>query len=427
MLLNRTIPPAIAELSSDLSITPEVIKTPSGARLHIFENNIQPVIRVEFVFKAGKWFQTKPGVASLTAKMLKEGTLEHDAKKIADTVDYYGASLEVNHGFDRSTVTLYCLSKFLPSLLPLVFEIIQRPSFPENEFKLMKQRVIQTLAVDKQKNSYLATEAFTSAVYGKDHPYVSSISEEEIAALTINDLISFHREAYTFSAAEVFITGNITKAGIDAILSDLTDDADNVVSTSPRLDYLPQTGLFLQQTANQMQASIRVGCSTITPSHQDYPGLYLLNHILGGYFGSRLMKNIREDKGFTYGIYSAISNKENSSLFFIGADIKGDKIHETLAEISKELYLLKQEEVSEEEFVTAKKHLAGKFLSDHATLFDKMDKYKSNVLLGLPINFYSQLLESIQALSPKELINVANKHLQEGSLLKIVTGGSKKL
>ncbi|RNI26309.1 M16 family metallopeptidase [Rufibacter latericius] len=423
MLLNRTIAPAIAELSSDLSITPEVKITPSGARLHIFENNIQPVVRVEFVFKAGKWFQTKPGVASLTAKMLKEGTRLNSAKELADAIDFHGASLEVNHGFDRATVTLYCLSKFLPSLLPLAFEIIQQPSFPETEFALMKQRVIQTLAVDKQKNSYLATESFTIAVYGKDHPYVSSISEEEIAALQVKDLISFHNEAYSFSSAEVFITGDIDQSGINTILAGLSGDGTSAAPSPTISNTIPQVGLLPVTTQNQMQASIRVGKPIIRPIHLDYPALYLLNHILGGYFGSRLMKNIREDKGFTYGIYSSLSHKERDSLFFIGADIKGDKIRETLEEISKEIHLLKVEEVHEEEFATAKKHLAGKFLSDHATIFDKMDKYKSNVLLGLPPDFYSQLLASVQELSPEEVTRAANKHLPEDTLLKVVTGG----
>ncbi|KAA3436018.1 M16 family metallopeptidase [Rufibacter hautae] len=424
MLINRTVAPAIAELTSDLYIAPEVQTTPSGARIHIFENNIQPVVRVEFVFKAGKWFQSKPGVASLTAKMLKEGTHYHTAKEIADMADYYGASLEVNHGFDRSTVTLYCLSKFLPFLLPLTFEIILQPSFPENEFALMKQRIIQTLSVDKQKNSYLATEAFTVAIYGQDHPYVSSISEEEITALTVQDLVDFHRAAYAFSNAEIFITGDINKAGLEAISSNLKGiaDAENINPTSKTNS--PQTGLLLNKTANQMQASIRVGKSTIRPTHSDYPALYLANHILGGYFGSRLMKNIREDKGFTYGIYSSLSHKEHDSLFFIGTDIKGDKIKETLEEVAKEINLLKQEEVSEDEFLTAKKHLNGKFLNDHATLFDKMDKYRSNVLLGLTPDFYSQLLQSIQILTPKDITEVAKKHLQDDTLLKIVTGGS---
>ncbi|ALJ01372.1 hypothetical protein DC20_10470 [Rufibacter tibetensis] len=416
----------MADLTTDLSITPEVRQTPSGARLHIFKNSIQPVVRVEFVFKAGKWYQPKAGVASLTAKMLKEGTRYHNAKEIADAVDFYGASLDVAHGYDRSTVTLYCLAKFLPSLLPLAFEIIQQPSFPEEEFSLLKQRVIQTLAVDKQKNSYLATEAYTSALYGQDHPYASYISEEDIIATEIKDLKDFHHQSYIFHDAEIFITGDINESQIEVISKAVKDHTPSAI-VQPQISTLaPKTGLLKSSTANDMQASLRIGKPILKSSHPEYPALYLLNHVLGGYFGSRLMKNIREDKGYTYGIYSSISHKEHGSLFSIGTDIKGDKINETLEEVSKELTTLKEEPVSAEELATTKKHLAGKFLSDHATLFDKMDKYKSNVIMGLDKDFYTQLLVKIQSLSEIDLLEVANKYFNEDSLLKVVAGGVHK-
>ncbi|WP_207433188.1 M16 family metallopeptidase [Sabulibacter ruber] len=423
MSLNRSVAPAIAELTTDLSIAPEVLSTPSGARVHIFQNSIQPVTRIEFVFKAGKWYQPKAGVASLTAKMLKEGTSSRTAKQIADAVDFYGASLEVSHGFDRATVTLYCLSKFVPSLLPLTFEIIQTPSFPKEEFELMKQRVIQTLAVDKQKNSYLATEAFTTALYGKDHPYATFIEEEDIAALEIEDLVAFHEAAYTFSDAEVFITGDVTQEDLKAVLSVLEVNSGSKDKQPSISSVEAKTGELIERTANQMQASIRVGKSIIGPSHEEYPALYLLNHLFGGYFGSRLMKNIREDKGYTYGIYSSLSNKEQGSVLTIGTDIKGDKINETLAEISKEMDLLKSELISEEELTTAKKHLSGKFLSDHATLFDKMDRYRSNVLLGLSPDFYMFLLNQLQTIAAEKIREVANTYFNEESLLKVVRGG----
>jgi zinc protease len=426
MLLNRTQAPVIAELTSDLSIYPEVSLTPSGARLHVFQNSVQPVIRIEFVFKGGKWFQPSPGVASLTAKMLKEGTEKHSAKQIADITDFYGASLEVSHGFDRTTVTLYCLSKFLSDLLPLTFEIIEHPSFPQEEFDLLKQRIIQSLAVDKQKNSYLATETFTIAIYGQGHPYATFTSEEEVAAVEKYSLKSFHEKAYQYSNAEIFITGDITQEALSSIKGKLNGISEPSTCTQPTASQPLSPGLIINNTQNQMQAAVRIGKSTIKPSHPDYPALYLLNHTLGGYFGSRLMKNIREEKGFTYGIYSSLSQKEHDSLFSIGTDIKGDKIEETLTEVTKELEILTYEEIPVDELSTVKKHLAGKFLSDHATLFDKMDKYKSNVLLGLPGDFYTKLLDKIFTLTSSQLKEVAKAYLLDSDLYKVVVGGFPK-
>ncbi|MFC6995980.1 M16 family metallopeptidase [Rufibacter roseus] len=426
MDLNRKEAPPIADIVIDTALHPEVVSISSGVKVHILEDNIQPIARVEFVFRAGKWYQPKAGVASLTAKMLKEGTLQKSAKQIADSIDFYGASLEISHGFDRSTLTLYCLSKHLEPLLPLALELIEQPAFPEEEFELMKQRVIQTLAVDKQKNSYLSSETFTSAIYGQDHPYSNLINEEEIAAITIQDLKNFHSSCYRLTNSEVFLTGEIpasSKNLLFAVLDGLPAQAVQNTEWNQILNSgtTPQT--ILQPSSNKMQASIRIGCTVVPPGHSDYAAFYVLNHTLGGYFGARLMKNIREDKGYTYGIYSSISSKEKGSLFSIGTDIKGDKINETLTEISKEISALQHELVPKEELLTVQKHIAGKFISDTSTIFDKMDKYKSTVFFNLPPDFYSQLQHSVKDLTSTELKSIAEKYLKEESLYIVVVGG----
>ncbi|MGV3539579.1 MAG: M16 family metallopeptidase [Rufibacter sp.] len=429
MELDRSLSPPVQDFTNEKGPTPEVIPLPSGARVHILKDTVQAVVRVEFVFKAGKWYQPKAGVASLTAKMLKEGTSKHSAKQIADTIDYYGASMDVSHGFDRTTLTIYCLSKFLRSLLPLGFEILQNPTFQEKELSLMKNRVVQTLAVDKQKNAYVASEAFTSSIYGKEHPYSTYIDEAQINSITKEDLINFHQSAFNFSTAEIFITGDLDEENKSLLLSflasasqtfqkqDIKEPEHLLNGVEEKIQRIPST--------NEMQAALRIGKISLDPSQKDYPALYVLNHALGGYFGSRLMKNIREEKGFTYGIYSSISTKEHSSLLTIGTEIKGDKIENTFKEIEREFQLLKDTLISDEELVTVKKHIAGKFISDIATIFDKMDKYKSNVLLGLSPNFFYDLQDKVKAISPSDLQEIALKLLKTDSFYSISVGGTK--
>lgn len=426
MVLDRVIAPPVIDLSSDLSITPEVIQISPEARLHIYQDTIQPVVRVEFVFKAGKWYQQKPCVAALTAKMLKEGSAQYTAKQIADIIDFYGASIEVSHGFDRATLTLYCLSKFLPSLLPLVFELITNPTFPEKEFNLLKQRVIQTLAIDKQKNNYVATELFTSSLYGKAHPYATYLEEKQIEDITLEDIRLFHKAHYSISLAEIFITGDLSQINKKELLAtfSITQRESTPIPFSNHIAIDKSSITYTRQsTSNQMQAAIRVGKSLVNPHHQDYAAFYILNHILGGYFGSRLMKNIREDKGYTYGVYSSLSVKEHDTLFTLGTEIKGDKIEEALTEISEEIRILQTDFISKEELNIVKKHLSGKFISDHSTIFDKMDKYRSNVLLNLPPNFFYVLQMQIELIEPNEIAYAASKYLSLDSLYTTVAGG----
>jgi len=426
MYLDRSQAPTIVDFVIDKPLQPKVLNTLSGVTIHILQNTIQPVVRVEFVFKAGKWYQSKAGVASLTAKILKEGTIHKTAKQIADTIDFYGASLEVTHGFDRSTLTLYCLSKFLKDLLPLALEIIQAPSFPEEEFDILKQRVIQTLSVDKQKNSYLSSESFTSVIYGKDHPYSTFINEEDIAALTVSDLREFHSKAYGISTAEIFIAGDLHQEPLEVLLTTFQKNYLEEEKASQSLQFYQEKASVIElykASPNTMQASVRIGKPFLSPTHDDYPGLYLLNHVFGGYFGSRLMKNIREDKGFTYGIYSSISIREQGVLFSIGTDIKSDKVKETLAEVNEELKKLTLSLVPDEELKTVKKHLAGKFMSESSTIFDKMDKYKATVLLNLPPSYFTNLQEKVNLLLADDLQRIAEKHFDYTSMYRIVVGG----
>ncbi|WP_192823064.1 pitrilysin family protein [Rufibacter sp. LB8] len=425
MIINRLVPPLINAPSVVEGIEPTLLQTGSGAKVHVYQNTVQPVVRVEFVFKAGKWYQPKAAVASLTAKMLKEGTATHTAKGIADFIDFYGASLEVTHGFDRSTVTLYCLSKYLPALLPLAFELILSPSFPEEEFELTKKRIAQSLTVDKQKNSYIATEHFTTTIYGKGHPYATFISEEEIEKVCLQDVKDFHKSSYSFSEAEVFICGDIGSGDLELILKKLEVDSFPFSAAPYSSPFKSESNpAYLKvSSSNQMQAAVRVGKVSISPQSEYYSALFFLNHVLGGYFGSRLMTNIREDKGFTYGIHSSISAKEHSTLFSIGTDIKGDKIEETLKEIEAELQQLIEASLTEEELETVKKHILGKFLNDQSTVFDKMDRYKQNILLGLPSDSLTILSRNIEEMSIDELSKVAANYLKPDSMYRIVVGG----
>ena len=157
-MLDRTLAPPVQPLARVALPAAEVLNLPSGARLHVLANDAQPVVRLQAVFKAGKLAEPTPGLASLTARMLLEGTTTRTARQIADEVAFYGASLECDSGFDRSTLTLYCLTRHLPTLLPLVLDVLTNPAFPAAELQQLQTRTVQNVRVERQKTSYLATE-----------------------------------------------------------------------------------------------------------------------------------------------------------------------------------------------------------------------------------------------------------------------------
>lgn len=165
-MLDRKVAPPVQPLASVTLPAADVFSLPNGARLHVLHNDAQPVVRLQIVFRAGKWYDPEPGVSLLTARMLLEGTRTRTARQIADEIAFYGASLECEQGFDRATLTLYCLTRHLEQLLPLVLEVATEPTFPETELEMLQKRTIQNVRIERQKTSYLAAERFSRNLYG---------------------------------------------------------------------------------------------------------------------------------------------------------------------------------------------------------------------------------------------------------------------
>jgi zinc protease len=421
-MLNRSIAPATRPVLSVQLPPAQVFALPNGSRLHCLPGSGQPVVKLEIIFKAGKWYEPVPGVSYLTAKMLLEGTSHHSAKQIADTIAFYGASIECQQGFDRSNLTLYCLSKHLEKLLPLVNEILTSPSFPQEEFSLLKSRTIQNISIEKQKTSYLATAALTRNIYGENHPYNTGMDEANLAVIDRQQIRSFFQSHYTFPEAEIILAGDFEENNRQEIV-DLFGGMSSPFPAATQLRKgVKANGNTILDLPDKLQSSIRIGHHWPLMSHPDFARLSLINKILGGYFGSRLMKNIREEKGFTYGIFSAVSPKEHDSLFYIGTDVNYEKAQETISEVLKEIRILKEELVSEKELETVKAYTVGKFINDTATIFDQSEKYKTIVLQNLPADYYSLYLQDIQNLSATEIPGLMEKYLPEAFLSIVVVG-----
>ncbi|WP_187261190.1 M16 family metallopeptidase [Pontibacter beigongshangensis] len=423
-MLDRTKAPETYEIDAVTLQIAEVKSLPNGVKLHLIKNETQPVIRLDFVFKAGKWYETQPGASDLTAKMLLEGSLHHTARQIADQVAYYGASFDSNHGYDRTELTLYCLSKHLKDLLPLVCDVIQNPVFPEEEFNHLKQRTIQNLKVQRQKNNYLATQALTQRLYGENHPYVYGFEEENLNQLTLATLKQFYATSYDTGNLEIFACGDLK----DSTEEELTEWLQNLninrkEPTEPThsfLDIEPKETIV--KMPESLQSSIRVGKRFPLIQEPDYLKLKVLNEILGGYFGSRLMRNIREDKGYTYGIHSVISPKEQDSIFYIGTDVNYTVTDKTIDEIKKEIAQLQQEDIPEDELQVVKNYMLGKFINNIATIFDQADKYKRVVLHNLDLDHYNRYITTIRTITAPELKELAQKYLNIDSLHIAIAG-----
>jgi predicted Zn-dependent peptidase len=401
-----------------------VFSLSNGARLHVLRNEAQPVIRLQIVFPAGKWYESQPGISLLAARMLLEGTSTRTARQIADTIAFYGASLECEQGFDRATLTLYCLTRHLEALLPLVLDVATEATFPTTEFNLLKSRTIQNVRIERQKTGYLAAERFSHNLFGNDYPYGVTFNENSFEMLTPEIVKVFYHRAYQIGSAEIFLCGDISNQHeqlITQVLSQGSATADappkpqeSQIITVAQHDYVT--------VAQSLQASLRIGRLWPGPTHPDAHHLQVLVKVLGGYFGSRLMKNIREDKGFTYGIYSSVAPREHASMFVIGTDVNAASAEAAIKEVHYELRRLQEELIHDEELQTVKTYMTGKFANELSTVFEQCDKYKTVVLLGLPSTHYSDFLSQINLVTSYELQRLAQTYLSPENMIEVVAG-----
>ncbi len=424
-MLDRTVAPPVQPLARVALPATEVIVLPNTARLHTLANDAQPVVRLQVALPAGKIAEPKPSLALLTARMLLEGTATRTARQIADEVAFYGASLECEASPDRALLTLYCLTRHLPTLLPLVYEVLTQPAFPAEELAQLQTRTVQNVQVERRKTSYRASERFNQNLFGPAHPYGQLFDEAAFQALTRADALAFHQAAYPLGRAEVFLCGDVAEH--QQLVAD-TFGAGPAATVAPAgaPALLPLTTFLPAHdhvaVPGSLQASLRIGRPWPTPHHPDTHRLNLLTKVLGGYFGSRLMRNIREDKGLTYGISAGVTNRELATAFMIGTDVNGDSAPLAVAEVQHELRRLQEEFIPADELETVKNYSLGKFANELSTVFEQADKYRNIVLMNLPADYYTQYVQQFEATDAATLQRLAQEYLSPDAMQVIVAG-----
>lgn len=422
-MLNREIAPPFRGIDK-VNIQRAVSKKlDNGIPAHFIQAGTEPVIRLELIFQAGHWFEPYNGVSYFTTKSLSLGTPSHSAKQIEEKLALYGSFLDLGTGYDKCTITLYCLSKHLKSLLPLIKEMITESVFPDEELNNLKNITLQQYKVNINKTSFLSSGAFRKLLFGKQHPYGRIIDEEVIEQIKREDLISYYSANFGSGNLDIILSGN----GEEDFYSILNDTfgknswGNSVSAKSFTNENADQRKVTLERPES-IQSSIRMGFPLFPISHPEYFKVNFLIELFGGYFGSRLMKNIREEKGYTYGIGSSVHTLKNAGYVVIATDVNKENTENTIKEIYKEASFLKEEEVSEEELTTLKNYLLGSFVSSLSTPFGLADKFKTIHFNNLDYSFYDSYLSSVKSISAKDVIKTANEYFPQ-QMLEVVAGG----
>jgi zinc protease len=419
-MLDRKLPPPFVHSTSFDLINPVRKKLSNGIDLFLIPGGDQNVIKIELIFKAGRWFEQEPGVSHFAAQLLNKGTRTKSSFQIAQIFDRYGAHIDIHPGQDHLSVSLYGLTKYLSPVLDLLMEIISQPAFPEKELAQSKSIFIQNLKVNEEKTSFLASKAFRKNLFGAEHPYGREIEEADVQRINTDKLAS-HYNSY-FQNVTAFVSGKIDSTSETLLISALNGFKTGTTPAQPSPKISTRDFHDRIEKDGSVQSSIRMGKRSITRNHPEYAEAVFVSHILGGYFGSRLMKNIREEKGLTYGIYASLHPLQNEGYLVIGADVNKENVDLTISEISKEIKILRTEKVSAEELHTSKNHFIGSLQAEITTPFAHADKIKTIFLSGLPQDFYQKMVLTIDSISTEKIIEISEKHFNENSLSEVVVG-----
>jgi len=421
-MLNRQQAPDFKQVSTINFIHPQQKNLSNDVPVYIIYSGEQDLVRIEFLFNNVNWNVEKPLQAIAVSAMLNNGTDKLSSKEIAEQIDFYGAFFQTEYTQDQSSVTLYTLNKHLASVLPIVKNILSDSQFPQHELEIYVQNQKQKLQVNLQKNDILSRKEFAHALFG-DTAYGVDIQSRHYDELRREDLVDYFEAAYASNNCTIVVAGKFDESSFELL-------NDEFGSNWRKSDALPNEFSFnkiekqsiYKERPEAIQSAIRIGKIAVNRKHKDFPGLQILNTVLGGYFGSRLMNNIREDKGYTYGIGSGISSLQDAGYLFIATEVGAEVCADAIVEIYKEIDLLKTELIGDEELTLVKNYMLGSMLGSLENVFSHADKFKNIHFFGLDYSYYDNYIQKVKSITAEEIKELANKYLTTEDFTEVVIG-----
>lgn len=427
-MINRKVAPPIVDATEfKLHLKPyEKYELDNGVEVFAIHAGSQEVMMVEFVFYAGNSYESRNLIATAANNLLKNGTSTKTAFQINEHFEYYGSHFNRSCYNETSTLTLHCLDKHVGELLPLVRELITDAVFPQEELDIFKQNMKQRLTVNLKKSEFVASRLIDAYIYGEQHPYGIYSRHEDWNALQREEILDFYKKHYVEGKCHVFVAGKLPP-DLPALLNAQFGNlplGKPVRETVPFHDIQPSGELAkpirLVNDKEGVQGAIRMGRLFPNRHHPDFMKMQVLNNLFGGFFGSRLMSNIREDKGYTYGIYSYLQNHIQTSALVISTEAGKDVCEAAVKEIYHEMKTLREELVDEEELSLVRNYMIGTILSDLDGPFHILARWKNIILNGLDEQYFYQSIQTIKTLPAEEIRELARQYFQEKDWYELV-------
>ncbi len=423
--MNRKIAPPIKDaVDYQLSLKPyQHFRLDNGINVYSVDAGAQDVIQMEMVFYAGNFFEDQKGIAAATNFLLKNGTSSKTAFQINETFDYYGGYCSRACYNETSVLTLHSLSKHVGKLLPVVADMLTDSIFSEQELEIYQQNSKQRLKVNLQKAEFVAGRLIDSYIYGEQHPYGVYTHPLDIDALTTGACKAFYSKYYINGHCQIFVSGRIPSdfhQQLNQFFGKLTVQKEKMVVPHVAVFPSEEKKFRINNDPNAVQGAIRIGMPFPNRHHPDFKKVMVLNTLFGGFFGSRLMSNIREEKGYTYGIYSYIQNHMQETAWIISTEAGKDVSEATIEEVYLEMRRLREEKIGEEELLLVRNYMIGGILGELDGPFQIMGKWKNIILNGVDEQYFYDSIDQIKTVSAETLMELANKYLRPSNFCELV-------
>ncbi|MFO8053598.1 MAG: pitrilysin family protein [Bacteroidales bacterium] len=424
MELNRSIAPGVQQVREIKPLEYSAYELINGSRVYYITDGTSNLFSVVVRCYGGILASEKPLQSEIAARMLLEGTFKKKAEELFELFDYYGANFVPVAGNDFLSVKVEGLKKDFKPLMEILGELIGESVYPEKEFKLIKNRMYAQYKTNIRRKAYQAQNEMNSLLF-EDHPYGHKVDETAFEEINLEDLRSYYHAHIKERFSRIFVSG-FSREEAEIILNDtlgkLPLKISGEINHSRASLFKNQRKVLHVNYDDALQSAIRLSWKAVNRNHQDFMDLKVLNTILGGYFGSRLMKNLREEKGLTYGIGSALSSNLHTGIWNLATEVSAGHTQKALEEIYKEINKLKTTLVEEDELALVKHFLAGKIIRSLEKDLDRLKVFIELSDHNLPEYYYSDFLEAIWRIDAGRIRELANQYMLFDDISEVVVG-----
>ena len=415
----------------DFTVPPsQIFELKNGFTVTLVPYSNLPKVTARLVVRAGNINEKENQVwlADLMGDLIKEGTKTRSAEQIAQEAAAMGGSVNVGVGLDQSTFNGDVLSEYASDLIKLIADIAMNPLFPESEMERLKKDRVRTLSLQKSQPQSIALEKFRSLLHG-DHPYGRIFpTEEMINSYSIDDVKNFYLDNFNATRSHLYISGKFdadqVRETCERVFSNWNKGSEAIILP---VEAKSSKEIHLIDRPDAQQSTVYMGLPVVDPSHEDYIALQVTNALLGGSFASRIVKNIREDKGYTYSPNSSVSTRYKDAYWVQVADVTTDVTGASLSEIFKEIDLLQREAPSADELKGIQNYMAGIFVLQNSSRGGLINQLSYLNLHKLDPKYLETYVQKIFAVTPEDIQRIAKKYIDDDRMTIVIAGDVKKV